>query len=162
MERTTTKTYNHAGDKGGEVRVKQSALKPICESVRQTIFNPALLEFRENNKHLFDDEEFKHSSAPSFKSIGKWKLDSCSLPPSCKKREEDEAQLGELLSKIQSVPVTQVLDIEGEADWKDTAKYEVYKDEVVDAINLYKHVFIQGHAGCGKSYLAMEYLRRNF
>ena len=161
MEHSVSKTYNHTLDKNGEIHVKQGKVKEIEESPVQQRFDEACLKFREDNMDFFDETQLLDNTAtPKFSSIGKWKLDSSINPPP-KKAKADAEDDFDPTDLIQDVPTTQILNIDGEEHWKDENKCQEYNDKVIEAIDKYKRVFFQGHAGCGKSYYAKMYLKRH-
>mgnify|MGYP000256177403 CR=1 FL=1 len=160
MEVSVSKTYNHTHDKNGEIHVKQGKVKRIEESPVQQRFDNACLKFREDNMDFFDETQLLDNTAiPKFSSIGKWKLDSSANPPS-KKAKADADDDFDPTDLIQDVPTTQILNIDGEEHWKDENKCQEYNDKVIEAIDKYKRVFFQGHAGCGKSYWIQKYAEK--
>jgi len=162
MEVSVSRTYDHIHDKNGEIHIEHGNMEAIDEeSPVQQRFDKACIKFRENNMDLFDETQLTDNTAiPKFGSIGKWKLDASSDPPTKNLRADADEDF-DPTNLIQDAPTTEILNIDGEEHWKDEHKSQEYNEKVMEAIDKYKRVFIQGHAGCGKSYYAKMYLKRH-
>jgi len=163
MEVSVSRTYDHIHDKNGEIHIEHGNMEAIDEeSPVQQRFDKACIKFRENNMDLFDETQLTNNNTaiPKFGSIGKWKLDASSDPPTKNLRADADEDF-DPTNLIQDAPTTEILNIDGEEHWKDEHKSQEYNEKVMEAIDKYKRVFIQGHAGCGKSYYAKMYLKRH-